>query len=196
MADLPFWKQLLLSGVQGLVAAAGFALAGWAYFRSQERVRREEEVRGELAKVRNAAVVRTLDALGGFLAAKAANEIIADVYSTDSDSDLAAREKHDNAEQDARDAVDSVLAINRFLVPATLHDAIEKCAFSLDNISAYSDEATDALLLLGRSLEPYLPELQRRKVKVTEYPQIARPSPPAPAAPASTAGTDRGPSSP
>jgi hypothetical protein len=63
MADLPFWQQCVVSGVQGLGLGAA-AFGGWLVFRHQERVKWDEQRAAEIRKLQLDAVLCLLDAVG------------------------------------------------------------------------------------------------------------------------------------
>jgi len=162
MADLVFWQQVVVSAAGGFGAAAPVALAGWWFFRRQERVRWQEAAQGELAKVRQGALVRVLEAVGGLELAKH-NWFTDRAEHEKEPSDETASalaESDDELEKAAVNAV-ATFSANLHLLPPDLAKAISDAG---DALASQDDQAELRRILdrLTAVLDPYLPELPRR----------------------------------
>lgn len=71
-SELGFWGQVLLS-----IVTSGFAVSvlGWFFHRRLERIRWEEANQGDLAKLRNAAILEVLASLGRLTMARKAEAV-------------------------------------------------------------------------------------------------------------------------
>lgn len=162
MAELTFWQQVVVSAAAGFGAAAPVALAGVWLFRRQERVRWQEAAQGELAKVRQTALVKVLEAVGrlelarvDWLTDRAENEKL-----PSPETAAALGESEDALEKAAVDAV-ATLSTHLHLLPADLGKAISDAG---DALASLEDQAQIRPILdrLTAVLDPYLPELPRR----------------------------------
>jgi hypothetical protein len=162
MADLGLWQQVIVSAAGGFGAAVPVALAGWALFRRQERVRWQEAAQGELAKVRQTALVKVLEAVGRLELARV------DCFTDRSDharapTDATAAAVAESEEALEKAAVDAVRAFSTHLhlLPPDLGKAISDAG---DALASLEDPARVRPILdrLTAVLDPYLPELPRR----------------------------------
>jgi hypothetical protein len=163
MSDLGFWQQVAVSAAGGFGAAVPVALAGWALFRRQERVRWQEAAQGELARVRQSALVKVLEAVGRLELARA------DWFTDRADHGSAPTEASASALAESeealeRAAVDAVAAFSTHLhlLPPDLGKAISEAG---DALASLEDQARIRPILdrLTAVLDPYLPELPRRR---------------------------------
>jgi hypothetical protein len=162
MADLTFWQQVAVSAAGGFGAAVPVALAGWSLFRRQERVRWQEAAQGELAKVRQSALVKVLEAVGRLELARADwFTDRAERASAPTEASASALAESEEALEKA--AVDAVAAFSTHLhlLPADLGKAISDAG---DALASLEDPARIRPILdrLTAVLDPYLPELPRR----------------------------------
>jgi hypothetical protein len=162
MADLGFWQQVAVSAAGGFGAAVPLAIAGFALFRRQERVRWQEAAQGDLAKVRQGALVKVLEAVGRLELARA------DWFACRTDHAGAATEASASALAESEDALEkaAVEAVAAFsthlhLLPPDLGKAISDAG---DALASQEDPARIRPILdrLSAVLDPYLPELPRR----------------------------------
>lgn len=151
MADLPFWQQLLLSGAQGLVAAGVVVVAGWKYFRQQERIRREEDALGDLAKLRQDAMVKVLRTIGDQVLARLTYGAVAEMKDENSKSAALAAAA-------AGVQVANEIMAHLFLLPKDFGDAAQACSAALTR-ARNVDEINAATALLAQVIDPYLPAL-------------------------------------
>jgi hypothetical protein len=162
VADLGFWQQIAVAAAGGFGAAAPVALAGVWLFRRQERVRWQEAAQGELAKVRQTALVKVLEAVGRLELAK--NDWFTDRAENEKlpspETASALGESEDSLEKAAVDAV-AVFSTHLHLLPPDLGKAISDAG---DALTALEDPAAIRRILdrLTTVLDPYLPELPRR----------------------------------
>lgn len=159
MADLPFWQQFILSGTQGLVAAGVVVWAGSRYFRQQERIRREEDLVGSLARLRQDSLVEALHALGELSDFR--NEYLAtlDAYEGNTDDP---RVKSAGERCYAKwEATQRLLMSKRFLIPGDLHETVVRAALEVAEAGSEA-EAHKALDAVETELTPYFSALTRR----------------------------------
>jgi hypothetical protein len=161
VTDLPFWQQVAVAAAGGLGAAVPVALAGWWLFRRQERVRWQEAVQGDLAKVRQSAVVRVLEQLGrlelarhDWLADRAEHERAPTVETA-----AAVVESTEALEKAAVEAV-AAFSAGLYLLPPDLARAVSEAGEAL--ASPERAEIRPILDRLAAVLDPYLPALPRR----------------------------------
>lgn len=163
MEDLTFWQQVVVSAASGFGAAAPVALAGLWLFRRRERVRWQEAAQGELAKVRQTALVKVLEAVGRLELARtdwftdrAENERL-----PSPETAAALGESEDALEKAAVDAV-ATFSTHLHLLPLDLGRAIADAG---DALASLEDQAQIRPILdrLTAVLDPYLPELPRRR---------------------------------
>jgi hypothetical protein len=152
--------------VGALVATGGTLLGsalGAALLRRRHRTAWEEESAGALARVRQQALLRMLDALGALVMAK--HDLLRERAYHDADPSPANRadlERAEVAEDEAAYAFDKVLTGNLFLLPADVRAALD--ATGADVHGAGSDEAvSEALARLAPALDRYLPEIPRKR---------------------------------
>jgi len=163
MADLGVWQQVAVSAAGGFGAALPVALAGWWLFRRQERVRWQEAAQGDLAKVRQGALVKVLEQMGRLeLARNDWSTDRADHEKAPSDATAAALAESEEALEKA--AVEAVAAFsaNLYLLPPDLARAISDAGGALASQGSQA-ELRPILDRLAAVLDPYLPALPRRR---------------------------------
>jgi len=159
---LAFWQQVAVAAAGGLGAALPVAIVGWLLFRRQERVRWQEALQGDLAKVRQGAVVRVVEQLGrlelarhDWLADRAEQE-----RSPTADAAAALAESTEALEKAAVEAV-AAFSASLYLLPPDLARAVSDAGEAL--ASPERAEIRPILDRLAAVLDPYLPELPRRR---------------------------------
>ncbi|HET8540945.1 MAG TPA: hypothetical protein VFL83_13820 [Anaeromyxobacter sp.] len=162
MTGLALWQQVVVAAAGGLGAALPVAIAGWWLFRRQERIRWQEALQGDLAKVRQAAVVRVVEQLGRLELAR--HDWLADRAEHDraptADAAAALAESRDALEKAAVEAV-AAFSASLYLLPPDLARAVSDAGEAL--ASTERGEIRPILDRLAAVLEPYLPELPRRE---------------------------------
>jgi hypothetical protein len=158
---LAFWQQAVVAAAGGLGAALPVAVIGWWLFRRQERVRWQEALQGELAKVRQGAVVRVVEQLGrlelarhDWLADRADHERAPTTETT-----AAVAESTETLEKAAAEAI-AAFSASLYLLPPDLARAVSDAGEAL--ASPEKAEIRPILDRLAAVLDPYLPELPRR----------------------------------
>ncbi len=161
MTGLAFWQQAVVAAASGLGAALPVAVIGWWLFRRQERVRWQEALQGDLAKVRQGAVVRVVEQLGrlelarhDWLADRAEHE-----KAPTTDTTAAVAESTEALEKAASEAV-AAFSASLDLLPPDLARAVSDAGEAL--ASPEKAEIRPILDRLAAVLDPYLPELPRR----------------------------------
>jgi hypothetical protein len=161
MTGLALWQQAVLALAGGLGAALPVAVVGWWLFRRQERIRWQEAVQGDLAKVRQAAVVRVVEQLGRLELAR--HDWLADRADHEraptADTAAALAESMEALDKAAADAI-AAFSASLYLLPADLARAVSEAGEAL--ASPERAEIRPILDRLAAVLEPYLPELPRR----------------------------------
>ncbi len=163
MADLPFWQQVFVAAAGGFGAAAPVALVGLWFFRRQERVRWQEAARGDLAKVRHTALVKVLEAVGRLELAKH-NWFTDRAEHEKAPTDETAAARAESDEELEKAAVEAVAAFSAHLhlLPVDLAKAISDAGEALASLDSQA-EIQRILDGLTAVLDPYLPELPRRR---------------------------------
>ncbi len=161
MNGLALWQQAAVAAAGGLGAALPVAIVGWWLFRRQERIRWQEAVQGELAKVRQGAVVRVVEQLGRLELAR--HDWLADRADHEraptAETEAAVAESMDALDKAAAEAI-AAFSAGLYLLPADLARAVSEAGEAL--ASPERAEIRPILDRLGAVLEPYLPELPRR----------------------------------
>lgn len=161
MSDLPFWHQVAVAAAGGVGAAVPVALLGFWLFRRQERVRWQEALQGDLAKVRQGAVVRVVEQLGRLELAR--HDWLADRADHEraptTDTTAAVADSTEALEKAAGEAV-AAFSASLYLLPADLARAVSEAGEAL--ASPERAEIRPILDRLAAVLDPYLPELPRR----------------------------------
>lgn len=161
MNGLAFWQQVAVAAAGGLGAALPVALIGWWLFRRQERVRWQEALQGDLAKVRQGAVVRVVEQLGRLELAR--HDWLADRADHDRaptpETELALAESMEALDKVAGEAIGAFSA-SLYLLPPDLARAVSDAGEAL--ASPERAEIRPILDRLAAVLDPYLPELPRR----------------------------------
>jgi hypothetical protein len=168
MADLTFFQQVTVSAAGGLAAAIAVGCASWAYFRLQERVRWQEQAQGELAKLRQEAVIRMLTAFSEYADAKATELSIHHAYGDDTESDKQERRQASDREDQAWRKLDRSLMVDLLLVPKELGIAFHAAHSQLMQTKD-GDRLKQPIIERARALEPYLPPLTKRRIARSEY---------------------------
>jgi hypothetical protein len=155
------WQQALVAAAGGLGAALPVAIVGWWLFRRQERIRWQEAVQGDLAKVRQGAVVRVVEQLGRLELAR--HDWLADRADHEraptADGELALAESMEALDKAAGEAI-AAFSASLYLLPPDLARAVSEAGEAL--ASPERAEIRPILDRLAAVLEPYLPELPRR----------------------------------
>ncbi len=161
MNGLAFWQQVAVAAAGGLGAALPVALVGFWLFRRQERVRWQEAVQGDLAKVRQGAVVRVVEQLGRLELAR--HDWLADRADHEraptADTAAAVAESMEALDKAAGEAI-AAFSASLYLLPPDLARAVSEAGEAL--ASPERAEIRPILDRLGAVLDPYLPELPRR----------------------------------
>ncbi len=161
MNGLAFWQQVVIAAASGLGAALPVAVIGWWLFRRQERVRWQEAVQGDLAKVRQGAVVRVVEQLGRLELAR--HDWLADRADHDrapTAETAAAVAESREALAKAGSAAVAAFSASLYLLPPDLARAVSEAGEAL--ASPERTEIRPILDRLASVLDPYLPELPRR----------------------------------
>jgi lysozyme family protein len=152
--------------VGALVATAGTLGAGAlgaAFARRRHRLAWEEEAQGELAKVRQQALLRMLDALAALVVAK--YDLTRERGYHDADPSPANRadlERADAAEDDAAYRYDQALTANLFLLPADVRAALREAGDAIHGAPT-PDAVSEALARAAPVLDRYLPDLPTKR---------------------------------
>ncbi len=161
MTDPSFSQQLAIAAAGGLGAALPVAIVGWLLFRRQERVRWQEALQGDLAKVRQGAVVRVVEQLGRLELAR--HDWLADRADHEraptDDTAAALAESMEALDKAASEAV-AAFSAGLYLLPPDLARAVSDAGEAL--ASPEKAEIRPILDRLAAVLDPYLPELPRR----------------------------------
>ena len=161
MNGLAFWQQVVVAAAGGIGAALPIAVIGWWLFRRQERVRWQEALQGDLAKVRQGAVVRVVEQLGRLELAR--HDWLADRADNDraptAETMAAVAESTEALEKAAGEAV-AAFSASLYLLPPDLARAVSEAGEAL--ASPERAEIRPILDRLAVVLDPYLPELPRR----------------------------------
>jgi hypothetical protein len=161
VTGLAFWQQVAVAAAGGLGAALPVALIGWWLFRRQERVRWQEALQGDLAKVRQGAVVRVVEQLGRLELAR--HDWLADRADHEraptGDTAAAVAESTGALEKAASEAI-AAFSASLYLLPPDLARAVSEAGEAL--ASPEKAEIRPILDRLAVVLDPYLPELPRR----------------------------------
>jgi hypothetical protein len=161
VTELPVWQQAAIAAAGGLGAALPVAIVGWLLFRRQERVRWQEALQGDLAKVRQGAVVRVVEQLGRLELAR--HDWLADRADHEraptDETAAALAESMDALEKAAGDSV-AAFSASLYLLPPDLARAVSEAGEAL--ASPERAEIRPILDRLAAVLDPYLPELPRR----------------------------------
>ncbi len=161
MSDLPLWQQAAVAAAGGLGAALPVALVGAWLFRRQERVRWQEALQGDLAKVRQGAVVRVVEQLGRLELAR--HDWLADRADHEraptAETAAAVAESMEALDKAAGEAI-AAFSAGLYLLPPDLARAVSDAGEAL--ASPERAEIRPILDRLAAVLDPYLPELPRR----------------------------------
>lgn len=162
MTDLSFSQQVAVAAASGLGAALPVAVVGWLLFRRQERVRWQEALQGDLAKVRQGAVVRVVEQLGRLELAR--HDWLADRADHEraptDETAVALAESMEALDKAAGEAV-AAFSGSLYLLPTDLARAVSDAGEAL--ASPERAEIRPILDRLAAVLDPYLPELPWRR---------------------------------
>jgi hypothetical protein len=161
VSGLALWQQVAVAAAGGLGAALPVALVGWLLFRRQERVRWQEAVQGDLAKVRQGAVVRVVEQLGRLELAR--HDWLADRADHEraptAETEAAVAGSLETLDKVAGEAI-AAFSASLYLLPPDLARAVSDAGEAL--ASPERAEIRPILDRLAAVLDPYLPELPRR----------------------------------
>jgi hypothetical protein len=154
----PALKAELLRGlVQAGSTAVGAGVAlflGWRILRIQEQVKREEELRASMRRLRVDALVRTLEALGRYHNAKERRISLGDLP-LPKDSPFRSSEK---TEMEALSGVIDALAQEQFLLgPQSRY--LSDCLDGMQRAGSQSDLGAE-VAILHKTLERWIPPLE------------------------------------